>query len=301
MNASLAPHYTISDPLAKHTTFRIGGPAHAVYFAQSADAVRIAAEHATRDGIPWRVIGEGSNILANDAPYEGAIIVFKNARLPTLTSKNGEINVSGGTSLNDLICFTIDHGLEGLENLAGIPGTVGGAIVGNAGAYGSNISTGLKTVRLMAQDGTTSTVNASELEFDYRHSRLKRTREVILDAQFKLAAGEKRALKTAADFALAQRKEKHPNYFQVPTAGSFFKNLPPPAGETRRLAAGKLLDQVDAREMQVGHAGVWHKHANIVVNLGRATARDVKDLTQEMADRVKEKFGVDLEPEVTFL
>lgn len=300
MNACLIPHYTLNDPLAKHTTFRIGGPAHAVYFAQSADSVRIAAEHATRRGIPWRVIGEGSNILANDTPYDGAIIVFKNAGLPKLT-RNDEIAVSGGTSLAKLIYFAIGCGLEGLENLAGIPGTVGGAIVGNAGAYGSTISTRLKAVRLMAHDGTTSAVNASELEFDYRNSRLKRTGEVVLDAQFKLSVGDKSKLKTAADAARSERKEKHPNYFQIPTAGSFFKNLPPPEGETKRLAAGKLLDRVDARTMCVGHAGLWHKHANIVVNLGRATSRDVKDLTQEMAERVKDRFGIELEPEVTFL
>jgi UDP-N-acetylmuramate dehydrogenase len=300
MNENLVPHYTLNDPLAKHTTFRIGGPAQVVYLAQSSDEVQTAAEHATRDGIPWRVIGEGSNILANDTRYEGAIIAFKNARFPSL-EPDGEIMVSGGTSLSKLIYFTIGCGFEGLENLAGIPGTVGGAIVGNAGAYGSTISVGLKTVRLMAPDGTTSIVNASELEFDYRDSRLKRTGEVVLNAKFKLPVGDKHKLKTAADTARAKRVEKHPNYFQVPTAVSFLKNLPPPDGETRRIAAGKLLDEVDARTMHVGQAGLWYKHANIVVNLGRATSRDVKDLTREMAWRVKEKFGVDLEPEVTFL
>jgi len=300
MSASLVPHYTLNDPLSKYTTFRIGGPAHVVYLAQSADAVEMAAEHATRQGTPWRVIGEGSNILAQDTPYEGAIIAFKNAGLPTLSS-TGEINVSGGTSLGKLIYFAIGCSFQGLENLAGIPGTVGGAVVGNAGAYGSTISDHLASVRLMAADGTTSTVDASELEFDYRHSRLKKTGEVILDAQFKLPAGDKRQTKDIADTARANRYEKHPNYFQVPTAGSFFKNLPPPEGESRRVAAGKLLDQVDARKMIVGQAGLWYKHANIVVNLGRATSRDVKDLTQEMAGRVRERFGVELEPEVTFL
>lgn len=300
MNANLVPHYTLNDPLAKHTTFRIGGPAHVVYFAQSSEAVQTAAEHAMRDGVPWRVIGEGSNILADDATYEGAIIAFKNAGLPSLTF-DGEITVSGGTKLSKLIYFTIGCGFEGLENLAGIPGTVGGAISGNAGAYGTTISTGLKAVRLMARDGTTSIVNASELEFDYRDSRLKRTGEVVLDAQFKLPLGDVRKLKAAADAARAQRVAKHPNYFQVPTAGSFFKNLPAPEGETRRVAAGKLLDEVNARTMRVGQAGLWYKHANIVVNFGRATSRDVKDLTQEMAGRVKERFGVELKPEVTFL
>jgi UDP-N-acetylmuramate dehydrogenase len=300
MNASLVPHYTLNDPLAKYTTFRIGGPAHIVYLAQSADAVQTAAEHAAREGIPWRVIGEGSNILARDTAYEGAIIAFKNAGLPDLTT-NGEITVSGGTHLSKLVYFSIGCGFQGLENLAGIPGTVAGAIAGNAGAYGSTISSGLTKVRLMAPDGTISIVPASELEFEYRNSRLKNTREVVLEAYFKLPAGNCRELKAAAQAARVARNEKHPNYYQTPTAGSFFKNLPPPPGKTQRLPAGKLLDEVNARNMRVGFAGLWHKHANIVVNLGRATSQDVKDLTSEMAKRVKEKFGVELEPEVTFL
>lgn len=300
MAASFIPHYTLNDPLAKYTTFRIGGPAHIVYLAQSADAVQLAAEHATREGIPWRVIGEGSNILAHDAPYEGAIITFKNAGLPSLTT-TGEITVSGGTNLGKLVYFSIGCGFQGLENLAGIPGTVAGAIVGNAGAYGSTISSGLTRVRLMAPDGTIYTVTPSELEFEYRNSRLKNTHEVVLEAYFKLPAGNCRELKAAAQTARVARNEKHPNYYQTSTAGSFFKNLSPPPGEIKRLAAGKLLDQVNARTMQVGFAGLWHKHANIVVNFGRATSRDVKDLTSEMAGRVKDRFGVQLEPEVTFL
>ena len=300
MTSGLLPHYTLNEPLAKYTTFRIGGPAQIIYTARTADAVQTAVEHAEREGLAWRVIGEGSNILASDTPYEGAIITFKHATLPTITT-SGNIIVSGGTNLGKLVYFCIGCGFQGLEMLAGIPGTVGGAIAGNAGAYGTTISTDLTKVCLMARDGTTCTVAAHELEFDYRTSRLKKTGEVVLEAHFKFSLGDCHELKAATYAARAARSEKHPNYFQTPTAGSFFKNLPPPPGETKRFAAGKLLDHVGARTMQVGHAGLWHKHANIVVNFGRATARDVKDLTSEMAERVKDKFGVELEPEVTFL
>jgi UDP-N-acetylmuramate dehydrogenase len=287
-------------PLAHYTTFRIGGPALAFHTATTADEC-VDAVHAAADaGIPWYVIGTGSNILAGDDPLEMAVVAFTGGPPPRLAD-GGAVTVSGSTALNDLVSFCAARGLEGLENLAGIPGTVGGAIAGNAGAYGTCIADSLRSVRMLASDGSTKDVEGSDLEFDYRWSRIKRTGEVVLEARFVLSSGDSETLEGEIDRVIADRRGKHPDYTTHATAGSFFKNLPPPPGETRRKAAGALLEQVGAKDLRVGDAGTWHDHANIVVNYGKATSRDVQDLASEMARRVYDRFGIVLEPEVRYL
>lgn len=287
-------------PLAEHTTLRIGGPARLFCRATRGWEVERAVETATAEGIPWRIIGEGSNILANDEGVDAAVIAFRGDRPPYI-DPNGLVVASGGTPLTELAFFCAAEGLAGMEKLAGIPGTVGGAIAGNAGAYGATISDHLESVKLLCGDGSRVTLAASELGFDYRTSTLKTTGEIVLEAHFRLPLGLRIDLIKALNETLLDRREKHPDYRQYPTVGSFFKNLPPPPGDSKRQAAGHLLEQVGAKELRIGDAGLWHKHANIVVNYGKASASDIRQLTDEMAKRVRERFGITLEPEVTSL
>jgi UDP-N-acetylmuramate dehydrogenase len=287
-------------PLARHTTLRVGGPVRFFCQAKRAWEVEKAVETAEAHGIKWRVIGEGSNILASDDPIDEAVIAFRDDKPPALDA-SGRVVVSGGSPLLELVFFCASRGLAGLEKLAGIPGTVGGAIAGNAGAYGNSISEGLESVRILCRDGSVATFTSESLGFNYRSSRLKASGEVVLEATFRLPSESRDELVKAIEESLFDRRAKHPNYKTTPTAGSFFKNLPPPPGEDRRMAAGKLLDEVGAKEIRKGDAGVWHQHANIVVNHGQASARDIKDLADEMSQRVQERFGVTLDPEVTFI
>jgi len=287
-------------PMAEHTTFRIGGPARLFCIANRGWQVERAIESAVQANIPWRVIGEGSNLLVSDAGIDSAVIAFRDDRPPMLDADE-HVVVSGGTPLIELVFFTATHGFSGLEKLAGIPGSVGGAIAGNAGAYGTNITEGLQAVTLLCRDGSKITLSPDALDFDYRSSRLKLTGDVVLEARYRLQPGDRKALIRSIHETLIDRMEKHPDYRIFPTVGSFFKNLPPPPGESRRQAAGKLLDEVGAKALRIGDAGLWPKHANIVVNYGNASSDDVKTLTREMAKRVFEKFGITLEPEVTHL
>lgn len=287
-------------PLAQNTTFRIGGPASHFCISRTTNELMAAVEAASDAGLTWQVIGEGSNILASDEPIDKAIIAFLGDTSPTF-DEAGNIVVSGGTSLSRLVKFCTDRELEGLEALVGIPGTVGGAIAGNAGAYGMTISSRLHRIKLMDRAGMIRFAESHELEFDYRTSCLKASGEVVLEATFRLTHGDGGAIRENIARYWTDRESKHPDYRNVPTAGSFFKNLPPPPGESKRRAAGEYLEQVGAKELRVGDAGLWHKHANIVVNHGHATAKDVLDLTSEMARRVYDRFDITLEREVSYL
>lgn len=286
--------------LADLTTFRIGGPARAFYTATTAKQCIAAVRAAIDAAVPWRVIGAGSNILATDDPIDRAIIAFIDRTHPA-RDDDGVVTVSGGTTLGDLVTFCAEQGLTGVENLAGIPGTVAGAVVGNAGAYGTCIADPLTAVRVLSREGEIRTVAKNDLKFEYRWSRLKKIGDVVLEVTFHLQRGDGGSIQAEIDRVMDDRRSKHPDYITHPTAGSFFKNLSPAPGETRRQAAGKFLEDVGAKELRVGDAGPWHDHANIVVNYGAATARDVKNLTRTMACRVFEHFGITLEPEVTFL
>lgn len=285
--------------LASHTTFRIGGPARWFYAAHTAEDVVNAVHAALECGVPYLVIGEGSNILVSDAGVEKAIIAFRSDTPP---HNEGEtVAVSGGAPLDGLVEFCVERGLEGLENLSGIPGTIGGAIAGNAGAYGSCTADMLCSVDLMESCGTRMTAFAADLRFGYRHSSIRERHDVVLAARFRLRRADAVGLRARRMEVLRDRASKHPDYRTYPTAGSFFKNLPPPPGGTRRIAAGGLLEAVGAKDLRVGGAAAWPRHANIVVNWGDATACEVMALAEEMKRRVRERFAIELEREVMYL
>ncbi len=295
------------EPLRHHTTFRIGGPADFYFPARTADQLVIALRTAHELGMPVFLLGGGSNLLVSDDGFRG--LVLRNA-IEEIEFDGSAAQVGGGADFLHFIYACRDRSLSGLEFAAGIPGSVGGALYGNAGCYGQDIGSFTLECSIATLDGSkVETKPASWFEFAYRDSRLKRDPRVLLSALIQLRAGDRKAIQTVIDEKLEIRRQKHPQWRIEPTAGSYFKNLPPdwqmPGAKlspgTRRVAAGQLLDEVGCRGLRVGDAMVFAKHANIIVNAGHATARDVLTLAEMMKLKVREKFDVELEEEVMFL
>lgn len=295
------------EPLRHHTTFRIGGPAEFFFAGRTPDQVVAALRAARECEVPVFLLGGGSNLLVSDEGFRG--LVIRNA-CDAVEFDGSAVQVGCGADFLELIYQCRDHGLAGLEFAAGIPGSVGGALYGNAGCYGDDIGHYTIECTHVDPDGArVETKPAAWYEFGYRDSRLKREPRVLLTALLQLKPGDPVASQKEIEEKLEIRRVKHPQWRFEPTAGSYFKNLPPdwqmPGAKlspgTRRVAAGQLLDECDCRGLRIGDAMVFAKHANIIVNAGHATARDVLELAAEMKRRVREKFGVELEEEVMFL
>ena len=296
-------------PLSELTTFRIGGPARLAAFAQSAAEIALALAAARDAGVSARCLGGGSNVLASDDGYDGLILLN---RIGGLSFREGTATVGGGYDWDDLVQAAVEEGLGGVAAMSGIPGSVGGAIYGNAGAYGECVSDRLLSITLVDAAGKVRTVEPAELGFTYRGSALKRTGEVAVEATFRLDRGDSTELLARREGILATRRSKHPAP-EAGTAGSFFKNIERPEerekviqalglnDDGRRIAAGLVLDKVGARGMREGDAAVFEKHANIIVNVGHASAGDVLALSGRMRGKVLEMFGIGLEREVMWL
>lgn len=282
-------------PLSRKTTLRIGGPArYCVTVRRREDLIR-AVQSCIEQSVPWFLLGGGSNVLFSDKGFDGVVIVSRVTGLVELG--NQTVEAAAGLELMDLVVGSTGSGLAGFESMAGIPGSVGGAVVGNAGAYGRNIGELVESVDLITETGSVERVKPEDLEFDYRESRLKSSRDVVLSARFRLAPGDPPRLGQSIDETLAMRASKHPPH-EAATAGSFFKNLPPSEPGGRRTAAGQVLDEAGAKGLSVGDAYVFEKHANIVVNRGYALAEDVLCLTAKMKKLAYDHAGVILEEEV---
>lgn len=283
--------------LSLHSTFRIGGRADYFYTAGSARELEDSLRFARDRRLPHYIIGAGTNILFDDAGFRGLII--KN-EIRGIERKSGEtrVRVRSGTPLSELVGFTLEEGLEGLEFAAGIPGTVGGAVFGNAGAWGSSV--GQRLVEGVLLDEATRTVSAGNdfFRFGYRQSYLKTRHLTILEAVFELEKGDRAKIREKIEQNLAKRKAPCPSETMA-YCGSFFKNPVLPDGT--KLAAGRLLEKVGAKELRAGGAAVYAGHANFIINLGRAKAADVLSLAREMKARVAREFGVTLEEEVIYL
>lgn len=307
LRQSLGEGLLTQEPLRHHTTFRIGGPADFFFAAPTPDQLVAALRAAHQIALPVFLLGGGSNLLVSDAGFRG--LVVRNA-CEAIQFDRTAAHVECGAGFLELIYQCRDRDLSGLEFAAGIPGSVGGALYGNAGCYGEDIGAYTIECTHATLDGATvETRPAAWYEFTYRDSRLKREPRVLLSCLLQLRKGERGAIQKVIDEKLEVRRTKHPQWRIEPTAGSYFKNLPPdwqmPGAKlspgTRRVAAGQLLDRCDCRGLRVGDAMVFAKHANIIVNAGHATAREVLELAAIMKERVREKFGVTLEEEVMFL
>lgn len=295
------------EPMRHHTTLRVGGPADFYFPARTPDQLVAALKVARELDTPVFLLGGGSNLLVSDEGFRG--LVVRNA-CEKVEFDGTAAHVECGADFLDLVHQCRDRGLAGLEYAAGIPGTVGGAIYGNAGCYGRDIGSITVECTVASMDGgKVETHPASWFEFEYRDSRLKRDPRVLLSCILQFERGDRDEIQRVIEEKLEVRRVKHPQWRIEPTAGSYFKNLPPDwqrpdarhSPGTRRVAAGQLLDEVGCRGLRVGDAMVFPKHANIIVNIGRATAREVLELAEIMKSRVREKFGVELEEEVMFV
>ena len=295
------------EPLRQHTTFRIGGPADYLVAARTPEELVAALRVASELALPVHLIGGGSNLLVSDAGLRG--LVVRNA-CEAVEFDGTVAHVECGADYLEFIDTCCARSLAGLAYAAGIPGSVGGALYGNAGCYGQDIGSRVIECTIAPLDGArVETHAASWFEFGYRDSRLKREPHVLLSCLLQLEPGDRTAIRREMDEKLEIRRVKHPQWRTEPTAGSYFKNLPPGfqvpglphSPGTHRIPAGALLDACDCRGLRVGDAAVFAKHANILVNAGHATARDMLALAGIMKQRVRDRFGVELEEEVMFL
>lgn len=293
-----------NEPLAAFTSIGIGGPAKRLIEISDPDDLPALARDMAFARVPWRLLGGGSNVLVDDAGCDELVVVFRTGG-QTIKVEDELITAAGGVSLKDLVDASVRAGLADLSFAAGIPGTVGGAVYGNAGAFGLQLGDILESALLMDKNGKTFRHGPSELDFAYRRSNLKTSGHVLLEASFRLKAeglsaeqSERDGVRARIREILALRKSKHPDPERTPSAGSFFKNLEPTSAADRRQAAGAFLEQVGAKEMKVGQAAVFHKHANIIINRGGASCADILELARSMRRAVQERFGLSLEREV---
>ena len=279
------------EPMAKHTTFRIGGEADYYLCPHSRQEIKEILNLCREEELPWFILGNGSNLLVSDSGYRGVIIqIYKN--MCNCTVEGSRIRVQAGALLSKVSAEALKHGLTGMEFASGIPGTVGGAVMMNAGAYGGEMKQVLRQAVVLTPEGEELTLSVAELELDYRTSIIKEKGYVVLEAELELAAGDPEAIRGCMEELKDRRVTKQP--LEYPSAGSTFKR---PEG----YFAGKLIMDAGLRGYQVGGAQISTKHCGFVINVGDATAADVQRLIQDVQAKVKERFGVELEPEVQFL
>ena len=277
------------EPMSKHTSFRIGGPVEVMAFPKNsqelAELLKVSALLECKPAI----LGAGTNVLAPDAGVKGLVICLKDCLGGMRQIDDDCIWVAAGVTMTRAAVFAAGLGLGGLEFAHGIPGTVGGGVYMNAGAYGGEISGVCKSVDVMAYDGSVMTLSAEELDFSYRHSRLADVPGIVLSAVFSLVKRQESEIKAKMQELLSKRKASQP--LELPSAGSAFKR---PVGGY----AAALIDQAGLKGFQIGGAAVSVKHAGFVVNLGGATASDVSAVLSQVSEIVYEKTGVRLEPEI---
>ncbi|MHB8080404.1 MAG: UDP-N-acetylmuramate dehydrogenase [Candidatus Krumholzibacteriia bacterium] len=278
------------------TTLRIGGPAAAVCRVRTPDDARRFLEFAAGHDLPTIALGGGSNVLAADGGFRGCILRLDATEF---TIRGDTVTAGAGLPFDTLVARALAAGLTGLEFASGIPGTVGGAVVGNAGCFGHEIGEFLVEATVLDADGRLATVGPERFAFGYRRSALQGDGAIVLAARLRLGRGDPAVAGRERLDRLAERRRKHPTV--EPSAGSWFRNLPPATPGGRRRAAGELLDAVGAKAMHEGDAAVFPGHANIIINRGTATAAQVRTLVARMREAVRDRFGVTLAEEVRTL
>lgn len=279
------------EPLARHTTLRVGGPARLFAIPETESDLAAALAWASAAAVPWRVIGLGSNLLCPDGGFAGLILDLARA-CNTVAFDGTRLAVGAGVHLAPLVRAAADRGLAGLEGVAGVPGTVGGALAMNAGTPAGDTAALVETVRVLKPDGTIQTLGASDMAFAYRHSRLQEEPWVALGAVLRLTPADPAALRR--DLAARARRRRQTQPLELPNAGSIWRN---PPGDY----AGRLVEAVGCRGLRSGNAQVSPRHGNFIVNLGGATAADVLSLMRTVRCRVAAGAGVLLHPELRWL
>ena len=287
-------------PLSEYTTFRLGASCRGIIHCQTPAQLEKTIQCLVQEKKKFILIGGGSNLVVSDEPLDCYVVRYC-ADTPTITREGATLTVSGSTQLDHLALFAAQQGIEGINCATGIPGTVGGAIVGNAGAWGKQIGDALTSVELLTSGGIKKTVRAQELQFTYRDSILKKTGDIVLSAKLSLQNSDAKALRDERENILAERKAKHPDLRREPCAGSFFRNIEPTSKAGKRQAAGWFLEEAGGKALKVGGAVIYPRHANIIIKADGCRSQDVYDLSLRMARVVKEKFNLDLIREVRFV
>lgn len=291
---------TQNELLSPYTTFRIGGPADLFYTTQTADDLATAVLAARESGVPYFVLGLGANILVGDKGFRG--LVIRNRASHFTFSDSGELWVESGAIVGDLIPEAVERGWSGIEHYVGIPSTIGGAVWQNLHFLEPEperkrtmfIADVFKSCELLTEEGERKVVDAAYMQFGYDTSVLHHRRDIALAVTFQLERGDVDAMHRVMQENLSWRGARHPWLQFHPSAGSIFKKI-------EGMGAGRLIDQCGLKGYRHGDAQISHIHANIMVNLGKATARDVRELISIAQDTVEKKFGVRLEPEIGFV
>lgn len=279
------------EPMSKHTTFRIGGNADVfVSISNETELVELIA-YLKEEQVPYYIIGNGSNLLVSDKGFNGVIIEI-GSNYKDIRVRDNQIIARAGALLSAVSHVALENNLAGMEFASGIPGTVGGAIIMNAGAYGGEMKQVASQIKAIMPDGTIKILSNEDMKFEYRNSRAKKEGFVILQVTYQLTKGEREVIDGIMRDLNMKRRDKQP--LEYPSAGSTFKR---PEG----YFAGKLISDAGLKGFSIGGAQVSEKHAGFLINKDNATSADMYKLIMEVRDRVKESTGVELEPEVIFL
>lgn len=281
----------LNEPMKKHTTFQVGGNADCLIVIEKEEELAALIRYLNRIEIPYLVLGNGSNLLVSDDGFRGIVLKTKGSFSEIIVEED-RITAKSGALLSQVAKAAYENGLTGFEFAAGIPGTVGGAVVMNAGAYGGEMAQVVEQAKVIDKFGEVLTMDNDSMEFGYRKSAIKNHPFAVVEVTYKLQKGEKEKIKARMDELAAARREKQP--LEFPSAGSTFKR---PEG----YFAGKLIMDAGLRGYRVGGAQVSEKHCGFVINRGGATAADICKLMSDVNAEVEKQFGVTLEPEVKMI
>ena len=278
-------------PMKELTTMRVGGAADCVVYAKNIEDIEKVVRGCAENNVPLTVVGRGSNLIVRDGGLRGVVLQL-GKDFGAITVEGDRITAQAGATLGALSRAALENGLEGLEFAEGIPGSVGGGVYMNAGAYGGEMAQVLVKVRVLTKDGTVAEMTKEELDMRYRHTKLMELGCVVLEAEFALGQGNREEIAARmADFS-QRRREKQP--IQYPSSGSFFKR---PEG----YFAGKLIQDAGLKGATIGGAQISELHAGFMINIGNATAGDILALMKKVQDEVMAQYGVQLEPEVRII
>ena len=279
------------EPMSKYTTFRVGGEAECILVVQNEDELARLIPYLNQIEQEYFILGNGSNLLVGDKGYRGMVVKF-GEEMEQIQVEGTRMTVKAGALLSKAAMTAKQHSLTGLEFAAGIPGSIGGGIVMNAGAYEGEMKQVVESVRVMDRDGQILTLDNDTMEFGYRTSIIKNRPFIVVEVVLQLAEGDQEKIAAKMEELAVLRRSKQP--LEYASAGSTFKR---PEG----YYAGKLIMDAGMRGYRIGGAQVSDKHCGFIVNTGKATAADIKEVIEEVQERVKERFHVILEPEIVFL
>lgn len=281
----------VNEPMKKHTTFRIGGEAACFVKIESAEQLAAVQRYLRKQGVSMLILGNGSNLLVRDQGFPGVVLEICD-QMSDIQVEGTRMIVQAGALMSKVARVAYEHGLTGLEFAAGIPGTIGGGVVMNAGAYGGELKQVITSVKVLDEAGRLLELDNAAMEFGYRTSLVKHRALTVVEVTLQLAEGRKEGILAVMEDLGRRRREKQP--LEYPSAGSTFKRPP-------GYFAGELIQKSGLRGYRVGGAQVSEKHCGFVINTGDATAQDVLELIEYVRDKVKETFGVELEPEVIII